>query len=289
MPSRASPITHLAIPALWDELAAFPASRIDEALAHLMAWFQAHLDVDDVFWLGCVRMLKGQAAARDSLLGWRMRARQGLLPENEAHQLLLASYLAKEHYGRLTPAYFLGKGQPDTDVHVGETTRILAQQAGQFRAHRLGDGFVDLPAFRRTEHYRLYYTALGIIDRIWVISPVDEHTESVFVLDRHQRAGSTRRRSFTERDTALAAAVLQGQRPLHRRLILSHGALRGVKALSPLKRRILLRLLTGQGDKEIAEAVELRPLTLRKYLTELYGEYGVKTRAGLLALWLGEG
>ena len=289
MPARASPTTHLAISALWDELAAFPSSRIDEALTHLMAWLQEHLDVDDVFWLGGVLMLDGQAAAGDPLLGWRLRARQGLLPQSEAQRQLRASYLGKEHYGRLTSAYFTGTPRPDDEVHVGETTRNLARRAGQFRAQRLRDGFVDYAAFRQTEHYRRYYTAQGVTDRIWVIAPVDEHTESVFVLDRHRRAGLTRRRPFTDRDTALAAAALRGQRRFHRQMILSNGALRGVKALSPLKRRVLLCLLTGQADKEVAAQVKLRPLSLRKYLTELYGEYGVKTRAGLMALWLGEG
>ena len=288
MPTRASPTTHPAIPVLWDELAAFPASRIDDALARLMAWFQEHLDVDDVLWLGCVRMLDTKAATHDPLLGWRLRARQSLLPKSEAVRQLRASYLDKEHYGRLTPAYFAGTPRPDADVHVGEATRTLVQQAGQFRAHRLRDGFVDYAEFRQTEHYRLYYTEPGISDRIWVLSPVDEHTESTFVLDRHRRAGQVRRQPFTDRDSALAAAVLQGQRAFHRQMILSHGARRGVKVLSPLKRRVLLCLLTGQSDKEIAEAVALRPLSLRKYITELYGEYGVKTRAGLMALWLGE-
>lgn len=274
---------------MWDELASFPASRIDDALAHLMAWFQEHLDLDDVFWLGGARMLDDKDVLRDPLLGWRMRARQGLLPLSEAQRQLRASYLDKEHYGRLTPAYFAATTRPDAELHVGEATRTLVRQAGQFRAHRLRDGFIDYATFRQTEHYRRYYTELGVTDRIWVLTPVDAHTESTFVLDRHRRAGQARRRPFTDRDTSLAASVLQGRRAFHRHLILSHGVRRGVKTLSPLKRRILLELLTDQSDKEIAEVVELRPLTLRKYITELYGEYGVKTRAGLMALWLGEG
>ena len=288
MPARALSTTIPTIPALWDELAAFSASRIDDALTRLMAWFQEHFDVDDVLWLGCVQMLDAQATTHDPLLGWRMRARQGLLPKSEAVRQLRASYLDKEHYGRLTPAYFADTPRADADLHMGETTRNLIQGAGQFRAHRLRDGFVDYPTFRQTEHYRLYYTELGISDRIWVISPVDAHTESTFVLDRHRRAGQGHRQPFTDRDTALAAAVLQGRRAFHRQMILSNGALRGVKILSPLKRRILLCLLTGQSDKEIAAEVKLRPLSLRKYITELYGEYGVRTRSGLMALWLGE-
>ena len=279
---------HSDILQLWDELAGFPARCIDDALIHLMAWFQEHLDVDDVFWLGCVLMLDKDIASQDPLLGWRMRARQGLRPRTEQEQQLAASYLSNEHYGRLTPTYFAGKHGPGTDEHVGEATRTLVRSTGKFRAYRLRGGFVNYARFRRTEHFRLYYTNLGISDRIWVLYPLDDHTESVFVLDRHHRSGGARRRAFTDRDTALAATVLRAQREFHRRLLLTNGVLRGVKILSPMKKRILLCLLAGQSDKEIADAVELRPLSLRKYITDLYGEYGVKTRAGLMALWLGE-
>jgi len=276
----------VAIQTLWDELAAFPASRIDGALSHLMAWFQQHLDVDDVFWLGSLLMLEEEIAADDPLRGWRLRARRQLLTATEEYHKLVASYYSNEHYGKLTPAYRAGKHGPETNVHVGETQQTFVAGAGQFRAYRMRDGWIDYSRFRRTEHYRLYYTNLNISDRIWVAYPLNDHTESYFLLDRHHRPGEKPRKNFTDRDRDLAATVLRGQREFHRRLLLSNGVLRGVKALSPLKLRILQHLLTGLSEKEIAESLEQRGPTLRKTITEIYDEFGVKTRPALMELWL---
>jgi DNA-binding CsgD family transcriptional regulator len=272
---------------LWDELSAFSPSRIDDALAHLMGWFQQHLDVDNVLWLGSLRMLDEEVATNDPLLGWRLRARRVLLPDTEEYLKLVASYFGSAHYGKLTSSYYGGKHGPDTDVHVGTTSRTLVAEAGKFRAHRMRDGWIDYAKFRRTDHYRLYYTELNISDRIWVVFPLNAHTESVFLLDRHHR-GSGSRKNFTDADTALAATALRGLREFHRRLLLGHGVLRGVKALSPLKVKILAQLLSGRPEKEIAVTLGQKPLTLRKTIAGIYAEFGVKTRLELLALWLGE-
>lgn len=277
-----------AVYALWDEIAAFQASRVDEALDRLMRWFQEHLDLDNVSWLGSLRMLEEPAAGEDSLLGWRLRASRKLLPDTKYYRDLVSSYYSPVHYAKLTPTYYAGKHGAGTNVHVGAASRTLVEGAGKFRAYRLRDGWVDYAEFRRTEHFRLYYTNLGITDRIWIACPVDARSESIFLLDRHRRPGQQRRNHFTAQDTALAACVLRGLRELHRRLLLTNGVLRGSKALSPLKRRILLELLSSRPEKEIADILEQRPFTLRKYITELYGEFGVKTRTALMALWLGE-
>jgi DNA-binding CsgD family transcriptional regulator len=271
---------------LWDELASFPASRAEDALSHLMGWFQRHLDVDDVFWLGSLLMLEEEIAEGDPLRGWRLRARRQLQTPDEAYLKLVASYYTNEHYGKLTSAYRAGKHGPETDVHIGETQQNLVAGAGKFRAHRMRDGWIDYARFRRTEHYRLYYTNLNISDRIWIAYPLNAHTESYFLLDRHHRPGSKARKNFTDRDRDLAATVLRGQREFHRRLLLSNGVLRGVKSLSPLKLRILQNLLTGHSEKEIAENLDQRGPTLRKTITEIYNEFGVKTRPALMALWL---
>lgn len=272
---------------LWDEISDFPPSCIDDALAHLMGWFQQHLAVDNVLWLGSLLMLDEDVAAQDPLLGWRLRARRVLLPDTDEYLKLVSSYFGSAHYGKLTTAYYGGKHGPGTDVHVGITSRKLVGEAGKFRAHRMRDGWIDFAKFRRSEHYDLYYTKLGISDRIWVAFPLDDHTESIFLLDRHHRESGPRK-NFTDADTALAATVLRGLREFHRRLLLGHGVLRGVKSLSPLKVKILQQLLSGRPEKEIAEALGQKPLTLRKTIAGIYAEFGVKTRLALLALWLGE-
>ncbi len=273
--------------ALWDELNAFPASRTDDALVHLMQWFRRRLDVDNVIWLGSLRLFDEKAAKKDPLLGWRLRVRKSFVLEKESYRQLVASYFSDEHYGRLTPAFYRKGNRPDADVHIGMASRAVARGAGEFRLHRLRDGWIDFEKFRATEHYRLYYTENDIADRIWAIFPVSPTVESIVLLDRHTSRPRARRH-FTKDEAELAGAVLRGIREFHRRLLLLHGVFRNVKALSPLKLRIVQELLSGKSEKEIAATTGQRPMTLRKYIKEIYAEFGVRTRPALMALWLGE-
>ncbi len=272
---------------LWDELDAFPASRTDEALVHLMHWFRQHLAADNIIWLGSLLMLDQEAARHDPLLGWRLRTRQSFVLEKESYRKLVASYFATEHYGRLTPAFYRKGRRPDADIHIGMASREVVRQAGTFRVHRLRDGWIDFAKFRRTEHYRLYYEENEIADRIWLIYPASPTVESIFLLDRFQ-PGTGKPRHFTKEEADIAAAVLRGACGFHHRLLMLHGVFKGVKALTPLKTRILQGLLTGKPEKEIAAALGQNPLTLRKYVKALCAEFGVSTRPALMALWLGE-
>jgi len=272
---------------LWDELASFPAGSTDEALVHLMRWFQKHMDVDNVIWLGSLLMLDEKAARNDPLLGWRLRARRSFLLERETYRNLVASYFSTEHYGRLTPAFYRKGNRHDVDIHVGMTSREVVRRAGVFRVHRLRDGWVDFAKFSKTAHYHLYYLEPEIADRIWLIFPVSPTVESIFLLDRYE-SGKPGRQNFTEEEAAIAGMALRGVREFHRRLLLIHGVYKGVKALTPLKTRILQGLLTGKSEKEIADALEQKPMTMRKYVKEIYAEFGVRTRAALMSLWLGE-
>lgn len=273
---------------LWDEMADFPVNRVDEALMRLMRWIQEQLDADNVAWLGSLLMLEEPGAESDALLGWRLRASRKLVSDTPEHRALVSPYYTPVHYSKLSSSYYSDKHGPDVTVHVGATSRAVVEGAGKFRVHRLRDGWVDYKAFRRTEHYRLYYTNPGITDRIWVCCPVDAHRESIFLIDRHRRPdGEGPREDFTAGDAAIAAHLLRGRREFHRRLLLSHGVLRGAKVPSPLKQRILQELLSSRPEKEIAAVLGQRPLTLRKHITELYAEFGVKTRPAFMALWLG--
>lgn len=272
---------------MWDEMTAFSASRTDDALVYLMRWFQTQLAADNVIWLGSLLMLEKEVAKNDPLLGWRLRARKSLVQERESYVKLVDSYFANEHYGRLTPAFFRKGNRPDADVHVGMTSQEVVRRAGTFRVHRLRDGWIDFAKFRQTEHYRLYYEEPAIADRIWAVYPVSPTVESIFLIDRYQ-CGTPGRWSFTKEEAEITATVLRGAGAFHRRLLLLHGVFNGVKALTPLKTRILQALLSGKPEKEIATALGQKQMTLSKYIKAIYAEFGVKTRPALMALWLGE-
>jgi DNA-binding CsgD family transcriptional regulator len=255
---------------LWDELSQFPPSKTDEALTHLAQGLAKFLRADNVRWLGAVRVHRGAAARADGLLGWRLRASYNLVPDPAAYQKLIAWWFQRSN-------------KIDPDFQIGLATHAIVAGAGKFRVHRMRDGWIPFAKFSRSEHYKLHYTELGITDRMWVSVPLNADAESIILLDR------TRTPHFSKSDVALATTLLRGIRGLHRQLFLNAGLLIADAPLSPTARRILHKLLTGLSEKEIATAVGQPATTTHKYITTIYERFGVKSRAALMALWLGQG
>lgn len=249
---------------LWDALADYPASQPDAALVHLMKTLAGWLGAADVLWIGAVRMSDGAAARSDPQHGWRGRLVRRLNPPTP--EIMQKTVQAMR--------------QQDTDP--GLTTRAIAAKAGAFRVHRLRDGFVDFAALKRTRHYQVFYREPRIVDRMWAALPVNGDAESHFVLDH---IGTSRR--FSAADVALLTHALRGIKWFHRQLLLSHGLLVAQNPLSPVQRRVLLLLLTGKTEKAIAAQLGQTPGTTHQYAVALYRKFGVKGRAGLMALWLG--
>ena len=54
----------------------------------------------------------------DPFLGWRMRAREKLVPDSEGYRKLVEAYFDDEHYGRLTPAFYRKGNGPQAESHV---------------------------------------------------------------------------------------------------------------------------------------------------------------------------
>jgi len=251
------------IPALWDALADFPASRGDAALNHLKKAVCQWVGADSAFWVGVVRVATGGAARRDPLHGWRARAAV------HTRRNIDSASLARQ-----------GMRQQDTDPPM--TSCAIAAGAGTFRVRTMHDGLLDMAAFRRTAHYRVFYDALGIKDRMWVVAPVNNDAESYLVFDR-----VTSRRRFSTADAAFAGRALRGIKWFHRQVLLSHGLPVAQEPLSPAQRRVLLLLLGGQPEKGIARELGLSAGTVHQYAVEVYRKLGVRGRAELAALWLG--
>ncbi len=251
-----------AIHTLWDELADYPAARADAALAHLMERVGTWLGADNMVWVGAARVGQGVAARRDAQYGWRG--------------------LAVSHW-RVTPE-LLAASRLATDTQTsdpGMTTRALAASAGQWRTHRLRDGWVDFAAFRRTTHYATIYHGSNIGDRLFAGIPVNADSEAFLLADRYGAASR-----FRAGEAALLAYAMRGLKWFHRELLLFHGILVADKPLSPTERRIVRLLLTERSEAEIAAALGQSPATTHKYITALYRKYNVRGRAGLMARWL---
>lgn len=274
--------------ALWDRLAAFPVGETDAQLQCLLQWLRHAVSADNVIWIGAVRVLRDAGSKDDPFFGWRLRGRVTLRNEPPAYREQHLRYYATDHYGRLTRGYYERSHRDEVRlVHAGMTGTASLAGAGAFRAHRLRDpDFLDFAAFKRTEHYRLYYRIPGIVDRMTVGFPAHDDAESFFLIDRYRpRADGGRGRPFALRDVAVAAGALRGVRTLHRQLLMSRGLLGGDKLLSPVERHILFGLLRGDTERKIAAGLGQKPATVHKYVGDLHARFGVGGRAELMVLW----
>jgi len=255
---------------LWDELDQLPMDD-NQALSHLARALMRLLKADDIKWLGAVRVMQGNAARKDPLLGWRLRATYnfGTWPDE---------------YQKRISWWFQRSINAPTEVQMGLATKAIVAGTGKFQAHRMRDGFIPFEEFRRSEHYKLHYVERGITDRMWISFPVNSNAESMFLIDRLQN-----KRHFTQEDLDFAAFILRGIRWFHRRLLLSQGLLIANTPLSPNACRIVQKLLTGMSEKEIAASMNQSLSTTHSYVKTIYQQFGVNGRAALMSLWLRNG
>ncbi len=250
---------------LWDELAVYPITETKTACERLMQSLAEWIEADQCGWLGTARMLDGMEAEADPMHGWRKKGFLLLKPPSKEIMQLAAGIASKP-----------------TDW--GMASCALARRAGKFRAQRLRDGFIDYAAFKKTPHYKTYYTDFGIEDRIWVGFPVSEQTESFFIIDRRER-----KKRFTRKELDIASYTLRGLMWFHRRLLQELGPLLFQSPLTPTEQQVLRLLLTERSVKEIAAEIGLSFHTATDHIKQIYRKYRVDSRAGLMAIWLGIG
>lgn len=253
---------------LWEEMRGFGAHESDVAAKLCMERICGWLRAQDAFWVGLVRVVKRPGLiARDSLSGWRARAIYTLRPPCK-------NTFPTEPLLKL----------PGTASDPGATNIALTAGGGCFRAYSLHGGeLVDFNAFLKTDYYDRYYRQRGIVDRIWVASPVSADAESVFCFDRTDDGAC-----FDCFDLELAALALRGIKWFHHQLLLSHGLGLGEDALTPGERRVILELLAGAPEREIASRLNLTPGTVHQYATRIYRKFGVAGRIEFMALWLAQ-
>lgn len=59
-----------------------------------------------------------------------------------------------------------------------------------------------------------------------------------------------------------------------------------VEGLTVRQRQVLARLLRGDAEREICEALSLAPGTVHKHIHQVYRHFGAVTRARLMAMWI---
>ncbi|QYM79148.1 LuxR C-terminal-related transcriptional regulator [Horticoccus luteus] len=207
-------------------------------------------------------MVRLPGASADPLGGWRPMALSYLrpLPQNQ-------NFTAQ----RLRA---INRGQTD------ESVTAQARLAGTFRAHRLRD--IVSPAWFESAYYQNYLDR-GIHDSLTVALPVNAMTESYYGFLRMRPLDP-----FTETQRQIAAYALRGLPVFHRHILLAHGVGVAAKPFSPVERKAVAHLLTDKSEKDIAAALGVTATTAHTYIRDVLDKLGVKGRAGLAALWLGQ-
>jgi DNA-binding CsgD family transcriptional regulator len=95
--------------------------------------------------------------------------------------------------------------------------------------------------------------------------------------------------AFTEAHRATLELALAGLSRWLNWLTLSHGPTLATGPLPPHQRKVLLLLLTGLSEKQIAAELNLSTNTAHQYVTSLYRRFGARNRPSLTAQWLGAG
>jgi DNA-binding CsgD family transcriptional regulator len=71
-------------------------------------------------------------------------------------------------------------------------------------------------------------------------------------------------------------------------LDMSHGPVTKQGPMPPHQRKVLLLMVTGLSEKQIAAELNITTNTAHQYVTALFRRYGVRNRPSLMARWLGQ-
>lgn len=257
---RTEPTTIARVHRLWDDVADLGASRIDEALGRVLEELAALVSAQNACWFGAVRLAPGRRP--DPIKGWRPRAIR-YLHASEAD----------------THAYKQVRRQIESGI-VDVSTIANVRDAGTFRANRLVD--IVPRSWFKSWAYEVAYGRRHVIDAVFVAAPVNRDAESYFVFHR-----TTRYPRFTRRERDVLAFALSGVKWFHRQVMLGNGLLVAHAPLSAAEQRVLRLLLTPLSEKEITARLGVSRSTAHGYVTSILRKFGVSSRAGLTALWLG--
>lgn len=246
---------------LWDELSDFEVSQSGAAAAHLMASLCDDVGAWNATWAGAIRL--ANAEATDPLQGWRVGAVQALHP--------VEPYPDEGHFKEILRVW--------DKREIDPSFLLPLREVGSFRTYSLRR---ELPGeWFSTPFYERHYGSVGTYDAVFVAFPLNPDCESHF--------GFYARRTFTDGEIAVLAQALRGIKWFHRNLLLSNGLLMASSPLTPTERKVMQLMLTGSPEKHIAHQLGLAASTVHQHIVGIYRKFGVRSRAGLMSLWLNRG
>jgi DNA-binding CsgD family transcriptional regulator len=250
--------TQEAILRVWDELSDFAVSQSECAATRLMAFLCEQGDAWNATWAGAIRV--DGSCESDPLLGWRVGAVQALHP--------VAPHSNEGHFKEVLRVWDRREIDPSFLLPV--------RGVGTFRTYSFRRELP--PEWFQSPFYARHYGSVGTHDALFIAFPLNQDCESHF--------GFYSRKMFTDEEIALLAYAVRGIKWLHRHLILSHGLLLASSPLTATERAVLRLLLTDSSEKHIAYQMGIAASTAHQHVVSIYRKFGVRSRAGLMSLWL---
>jgi DNA-binding CsgD family transcriptional regulator len=247
--------------ALWDRLAEFSAGEGDAALIHLLTRLCAMVAAQNALWGVTVRL--PSPAPKDPLLGWRPRFVRLLHPS----PAVAAS--VQEQFDTLWTS----------DIDISQIQAVSGDEP--FRTRLLFSALP--PEWFEGAHYRRHYLEVGHADSISVRCAINADVRIHLFVFRDLQAPR-----FSAQDSNLLGFVMRGLKWFYRQQLLSHGLLIANAPLTSAERKVLLELLDGHTEKQIAQKLDQSPNTTHFHVKSIYAKFSVRNRSTLSALWLGK-
>ncbi len=247
---------------LWDELGSIHTEQGDAAVRHLLSGLCAIFNAQNACWAVLVRLPTKKPS--DVFNGWRPRF------EHYLHQ---PPEIVDDALDTVRDA----KLPPEVDISY------ITAAAGDdpFLIRHLFESLP--PEWFAGEHYRRHYLDIGHADHLSARIAINEDVRVYALIYRDL---------ITPRFTADLkepfALAMRGLKWFHRQQLLSHGLLIADAPLTPTERNILLAILGGQTEKQIADSMGHSHNTTHTHVKSIYRKFGVNNRPALTALWLGK-
>lgn len=250
-----------AIYALWDAVEGFSVSDGDAALVHLLTHLCSMFGAQNALWSVTVRL--PTPTSGDLLQGWRPRLVRLL------HPVPAVANSVREQFDTLwTPTV--------------DSSQILAVSGDEaFRTRLLFESLP--PEWFDGDHYRRHYLQVGHADSMSVRCALNDDVRVHLFLFRDLEAAR-----FLPGDKEPFGLVMRGLKWFYRQQALSHGLLIANAPLTPTERKVLLELLDGSVEKQIATLLNQSQNTTHVHVKSIYSKFGVNHRSALTALWLGK-
>lgn len=247
---------------LWDELADFPVDRPDDAIDHLLARLCRIFDCGNALFAVVVRLPAPPEG--DLLDGWRPRVARPL------HPTPAVAASVKTRVDKLMKS----EADAASIVAVAGNEPFLARLLFEVMPPEWFDG----------PFYRRHYLEVGHADQLSARCAISDDVRTHLFL--YRGPDSPR---FTADIKAPFTLAIRGLRWLQYRFVLSHGIHAASAPLTPAERAVLLALLGGKTEKQIAQATGKSRNTVHIHVKSIYYKFGVRNRPALTALWLGQG